>query len=178
MKTRFRTRSLLLSIAAVVGFAVAARADVKPSALFSDHMVLQSGMAAPVWGVADVGEKVSVTFNGQTASATAGADGKWMVRLASLKAGGPFEMTIAGKNTLTVKDVLVGEVWLGSGQSNMSFNVSKVNHAPYGLLDEEKEIAAANYPQVRMFTVKTVKALEPQSDVAGEWVACYCVCYG
>ena len=172
MKTCFKTTPFLVCLAAVLGFAVGARADVKPSALFSDHMVLQSGMAAPVWGMADAGEKVSVTFNGQTASATAGADGKWMVRLASLKAGGPFEMTIAGKNTLTVKDVLVGEVWLGSGQSNMSFNVSKVNHAPYGLLDEEKEIAAANYPQVRMFTVKTVKALEPQSDVAGEWVVC------
>jgi sialate O-acetylesterase len=152
----------------------AAQAEVKPSTLFSDHMVLQSGMAVPVWGTADAGEKVTVTLNGQTKSATAGADGKWMVRLANLKAGGPFEMTIAGKNSITVKDVLVGEVWLGSGQSNMQFYVSRngPGHAPYGLLDEEKEIAAANFPQLRMFTVKNVKSIDPLAAVEGEWQVC------
>jgi sialate O-acetylesterase len=174
VKKLMKTRVLLASCCASLCFAVAAHADIKPSALFSDHMVLQSGMAVPIWGTADAGEKVTVTFEGQTKSATAGADGKWIVRLAKLKAGGPLEMTIAGKNSITVKDVLVGEVWLGSGQSNMTFYVSKngPGHAPYGLMDEEKEIAAANYPQVRMFTVKTVKSYEPLTDAEGEWEVC------
>lgn len=153
-------------------------AEVKPNPLFSDHAVLQSGMPVPVWGTADPGEKVSVTVERTTASAIADANGRWTIRLAKLKPGGPFEMTIAGKKpgeaAIVVKDVLVGEVWLGSGQSNMQFYVSKngPGHAPYGLLDEEKEIAAANYPQVRMFTVKPATALEPQPDVVGEWQVC------
>jgi sialate O-acetylesterase len=104
-------------------FAAAVSAEVKPSALFSDHMVLQSGISVPVWGKAEPGEVVKVTLKGQSQSATAGQDGKWMVRLGKLKAGGPYEMQIQGKNTITVKDVLVGEVWLGSGQSNMAFTV-------------------------------------------------------
>ena len=102
-------------------------ADVKPSALFSDHAVLQSGMAVPVWGVAAPGENVTVTFNGQKQSATAAADGKWMVRLKNLKPGGPFQMTIAGNNTITIDDVLVGEVWLGSG---------RIEHAVHGFKEE------------------------------------------
>ena len=147
-------------------------AEVKPSALFSDHMVLQSGMAVPVWGVAGPGERVTVTLNGQKQSATASADGKWMVRLKSLKSGGPFQMTIAGTNTIAIADVLVGEVWLGSGQSNMAFTVSKKRASYAGLVDEEREIAEANYPRVRMFTGKTAKTYEPQTEIQGEWLIC------
>jgi sialate O-acetylesterase len=173
-----RTHSLVASLCATLCFTAFAPAEVKPAALFSDHMVLQSGMAVPIWGTADPGEKVAVSLNGKTVSATADADGKWTVRLAKLKAGGPFEMTIAGRKPgdapIVVKDVLVGEVWLGSGQSNMEFYVSKQGpgHAPYGLLDEEKEIAAANYPQVRMFTVKDTKSYTPQAEAVGEWKVC------
>jgi sialate O-acetylesterase len=97
----------------------------KPAALFSDHAVLQSGMDVPVWGTADPGEKVTVSLNGRSKSTVTGKEGKWTIRLSKLKPGGPYEMTIAGKNSFTVKDVLVGEVWLGSGQSNMAFTVSK-----------------------------------------------------
>ncbi len=165
---RLRTALALL----LASPAVAAYADVKPAALFSDHAVLQSGMAVPVWGMADPGEKVVITLNGTKGTATAGANGKWIVRLAKLKAGGPFTMTVAGKNTVTISDVLVGEVWLGSGQSNMQFTVSKAHASYAGMLDEEKEIAAANYPEVRMFTVKPTKALDVQSDVQGEWQVC------
>lgn len=164
-----RTTALALAAAVLAG---PATAEVKPAALFSDHMVAQSGMQVPIWGTADPGERVSVTLNGTKASAVAGIDGKWMVHLGKLKPGGPFTMTIAGKNTLTINDVLIGEVWLGSGQSNMVFNVSRKGHAPYGLLDEEKEIAAANYPQVRMFTVKDAKSYTPAQDVQGEWKVC------
>ena len=147
-------------------------AEVKPSALFSDHVVLQSGMAVPVWGTAAPGERVTVTLNGQKQSATASADGKWMVRLKSLKPGGPFQMTIAGTNTIAITDVLVGEVWLGSGQSNMAFTVSKKQASYAGLIDEEREIAEANYPRVRMFTGKSAKTYEPQSEIQGEWLIC------
>ena len=147
-------------------------ADVKPSALFGDHMVLESGMAVPIWGVAAPGERVTVTFLTQKSSAIASADGKWMVRLKSLKAGGPFQMTIAGNNTITIGDVLVGEVWLGSGQSNMAFTVSKKQARYAGLVDAEREIAEANYPRVRMFTAKAAKTYEPQTELQGEWQIC------
>src|ERR1700748_2243218 len=117
-----RTLSLFLSCAMMCAVA---RAEVKPASLFSDHAVLQSGMSVPVWGMASAGEKVTVSVDGVSASATAGGDGRWMVHLKKLKPGGPFEMTMRGTNTVTVRDVLVGEVWLGSGQSNMVFTVSK-----------------------------------------------------
>ena len=102
-------------------------ATVKPSALFSDHMVLQTGMAVPVWGTAAPGEKISVAVAGQQVSVVAGTDGNWRARLSNLKSGGPLELTITGDKTpapLVIKDVLVGEVWVGSGQSNMEFTVS------------------------------------------------------
>ncbi len=150
--------------------------QIVPNALFSDHMVLQSGMQVPIWGTAAPGEKVTVKFHGQTRSATTGADGKWMVKLSKLKSGGPFTMTIAGKKgstPITISDVLVGEVWLGSGQSNMVFPVSmKGRSGPYGLLDDAKEIAAANYPQVRMFTVPDKKSATPLTNVKAEWKVC------
>jgi sialate O-acetylesterase len=160
----------LLFIAAA--FATVAFPDVKPSALFSDHMVLQSGMSVPVWGTADPAENVSVTIARQTRAVTAGPDGKWMVHLTKLKAGGPFQMSISGKNRLLIKDVLVGEVWLGSGQSNMAFTVSKKRASYAGLINEDQEIAAANYPTIRMFTAKAAKTYEPQSEVGGEWLVC------
>jgi sialate O-acetylesterase len=147
-------------------------AEVKPAALFGNHMVLQSGMSVPIWGTAAPGERVVVTLDRQKESATTGADGKWMVRLKKLKPGGPFQMVIAGTNTITVEDVLIGEVWLGSGQSNMAFTVSKKAAYYAGMLDEEKEIAAANYPRIRMFTAKTAKTFEPKTEIEGEWQIC------
>ena len=140
--------------------AVAGWGDVKPNNLFSDHLVLQSGVPVPVWGTAEAGENVTVSFAGQKQSAVAGADGKWMVSLAKLEAGTPGEMTIAGKNSVVVHDVLVGEVWVGSGQSNMQFSVgpSPVVKAYSGVTNAEKEIAAATYPQLRMYTVKPTLA--------------------
>ncbi len=163
---------LVVLFAAVQLAAPATRAEVKPAALFSDHMVLQQGMAVPVWGWAEPGEQVTVTFGEQKQSATAAADRKWMVRLNTLKAGGPFAMTIAGRNSITISDVLVGEVWLGSGQSNMQFPMSVKRAAYAGVANEEQEIAAANYPQLRMFTGKSAKTYEPQADLAGEWLIC------
>jgi sialate O-acetylesterase len=154
-----------LAGAAALGLAPCARADVKLPALFSDHMVLQRDTAAPVWGWAEPGEEVTVSVGGQAKTAKADAAGQWSIRLDALKAGGPLTLTVKGKNTLTVSDVLVGEVWLGSGQSNMALAVS-------GAKDYEQEKAAANLPQIRMFAVATNSQREPQADCKGDWQVC------
>ncbi|GAC1669648.1 MAG: sialate O-acetylesterase [Candidatus Acidiferrum sp.] len=167
-----RRRSLAALFVCIFAGAIPTLADVKPSALFSDHMVLQAGMKAPVWGTASPEEKVTVSLNGQTRTTTAAADGKWMVRLKNLKPGGPFPLIITGKNTITINDVLIGEVWLGSGQSNMAFTVSKKAASYAGVINEEQEIAAANYPKIRMFTVKAAKTYEPQTEMQGQWLVC------
>lgn len=158
----------------------ALRADVKPAALFGDHMVLQQGMSVPVWGWADPGERVTVTIAGQKQSATAAADRKWMVRLTNLRSStNPIEMTIAGKNTIRIVDILVGEVWLGSGQSNMDFVVSgdqvkypRMAQRFAGVVNEAEEIAAANCPNIREFRVPLKTSETPLDDVAGKWQVC------
>jgi sialate O-acetylesterase len=147
----------------ILGFQ--ARADVRLPAIFSDHMVLQAGAEAPVWGWAAPGESVSVAINGATAKTTAGQDGKWQVKLGKLAAGGPHTLEIAGKNNLVIKDVLIGEVWLGSGQSNMAMTVNRAK-------DFEQEQAAANYPQIRMFTESSPAAEKAQAECHGEWAVC------
>ena len=154
-------RVRLYAAALVFVSATVAFADVKPNQLFSDHAVLQSGMPVPVWGIADPGERVLVTLGKQKKSTITFADGKWMVKLGKMSPGGPFTMTIKGKNTIVVNDVLVGEDWIGSGQSNMAFTVSKKAASFAGMLDEDKEIAAANYPQLRIFMALTNKTYEP-----------------
>ena len=155
-----------LGIALALGLlSAAALADVRLPALFSDHAVLQQGASVPVWGWADPGEDVAVTVAGKTYSAKAGADGAWRVNLDALKPGETLTLIVKGKNTLTVQDVLVGEVWLGSGQSNMAMTVNRCN-------DYTNEMAAANLPQIRMFTVERVVGTAPQSDVKGQWVVC------
>jgi sialate O-acetylesterase len=127
-------------------------------------MVLQRGMPVPVWGTAANGEKVTVRFQGQTAAAVA-EDGKWSVRLAAIEAGGPAELVISGDNTVTVKNVLVGEVWVCSGQSNMAMTVSRSENA-------EEAIARSANPEIRLFTVPRGGADEPQTEVDGSWSEC------
>ena len=114
-------------------------------------MVLQRGMNVPIWGWADPGEQVTVSFAGQTKRTKASAKGRWMVKLGPLTVGVPKTMKITGKNTIALTDVLVGEVWLCSGQSNMALTVNRAK-------DAEKEIAAANYPQIRLFSVRRAPA--------------------
>ena len=165
-------RSILAFVFLMLAAATSTLAEVKPSALFSDHMVLQSGIQVPIWGTASPGEQVTVTLNAQKQSTVARADGKWVVRLDNLVAGGPFQMTIAGNNSITIRDVLIGEVWLGSGQSNMVFPVSKKVASWAGVVNEEQEIAVANHPRIRMFTGKPAKTYEPQTEIQGEWLVC------
>ncbi len=147
-------------------------ADVKLAGLFCDHMVLQQGMSVPVWGTADPGEQVIISLGQHKQTAKAGPDGKWMVRFAALEAGGPFEMTVTGTNTLTVKDIYVGEVWLCSGQSNMDMTVAREDRYWCGVQNEAEEVAAAKYPLIREFKVKLKMTDTPQTDVEGQWVVC------
>jgi sialate O-acetylesterase len=138
-----------------------AHADVRLPALLSDGMVLQEKSPARVWGWANDGEKVTVSFRGHTA-VTHAAGGKWQVTVESGEPGGPFAMTISGSSTITLKDVLVGEVWVCSGQSNMEFGLA----AAY---DAKKEIEAPGDTSLRMFTVAKRVADAPLTDVVGRW---------
>ncbi|MEP7273648.1 MAG: sialate O-acetylesterase, partial [Acidobacteriota bacterium] len=140
------------------------RGDVKVPALISDGMVLQQGMNVPLWGWADEGEVVTVELQKQKASATT-KDGKWMVRLKSLTAGGPFTLTISGKNRIELRNVLVGEVWICSGQSNMQWQLKQTDNA-------DVEIASAKYPMIRLFTISRLEVDAPAKDVKGEWKEC------
>lgn len=155
---------VLLVVLLAVCLTASALAAVKPHALFSDGCVLQQGMPVPVWGWADEGEKVTVEFQGQSVSATA-SGGKWMVTLKDLKAGGPFEMKISGSNTVTLKNILVGEVWLCSGQSNMEWRLSQTANA-------KEDIAAANYAKIRLFTVPRNATDAAEADVKANWQEC------
>src|SRR5437868_15211272 len=125
-----------------------ARGEVKLSPLFGDHMVLQRDAQVPIWGTADAGEEVTVTVGEKKASATADGSGKWMAKVGPLAAGGPVELSITSNqgSSRSIKDVLVGEVWVCSGQSNMEMSVNSSGNA-------EQERNSANYPAIRMFTV-------------------------
>jgi sialate O-acetylesterase len=149
-------------LGALLSASGAARADVKLHALFTEGMVLQQGMPVPVWGWADNGEKVTVKILGKEVSTTA-RDGKWQVRLPAMKVGGPHAMTVAGRNTIELKQVFVGEVWVCSGQSNMHWMVRNTVGA-------EEAIAQSANPMLRLFTVPVKKSETPLDDVASQWV--------
>ena len=161
-----RPRIQLLVLALLMGVATAV-ADVKLPALISDNMVLQQGRQVAIWGTADAGEQVTVVLGEQKKMATTDSSGDWKVELEPLQKGGPFEMTVAGNNTITIHNVAVGEVWVCSGQSNMDFRVLAPGSA---VKNAEHEVATANYPLMRMFTVKKVVAGKPQTDVQGQWM--------
>jgi sialate O-acetylesterase len=154
----FRT-VLFCSLLTLLAFA--ARADVKLHGLFTDHMVLQRDTSAPIWGWADDGEEVTVEFRGKKVS-TRAKGGKWLVKLGKFKAGGPDELKVSGKNSLTLKNVLVGEVWIASGQSNMEWPMR-------ASFEPGPDILGANNPNLRLYTVPKLKANAPVEDVASAW---------
>jgi sialate O-acetylesterase len=141
-----------------------ARADIRLPGLYSDNMVLQRGAHAPVWGWADDSEEVTVTFRGQTVKATA-KNGKWMVHLSNLEAGGPDLLVVEGKNRLELKHVLVGEAWICSGQSNMGWPLQNA-------FEPEADIAASANPNLHLFLVPPTKANTPLDDVKSHWTEC------
>lgn len=139
---------------------------MKLSSIFGDNMVLQRGVPVPLWGWAAPAEKIAVTFAGQTVRGAADDAGQWRVTLAPLQAGGPFEMCVEGNDASTVlTNVLVGEVWLASGQSNMQAPMSWVNNA-------EQEIFDANFDKIRLFTVAQAAVVETPREVQGSWSVC------
>ena len=152
---------LLLTAASIALMSLYARADVKLPAIISDNMCLQAGKTLPIWGTAVAGEEVTVSLNGQTQKATAGADGKWMVKLPAMQVGGPLEMTVAGKNTLTVKNIVVGEVWVASGQSNMEFGFRGTHNVA------EEAPKTRRRPRARKDAVAEVAATAPAVEASG-----------
>ena len=146
-------------------FLTAASADVKLPSIIGSNMVLQQDAEVPIWGTADQGEEVIVSFNGQKVSAKSCSKGNWMVYLNPMKTGGPYNMTITGKNKIKLDNILIGEVWVGSGQSNMAMSIRSSNNA-------DEEIANAKYPKIRLFSVKRIVAEKPLEDCEGEWVEC------
>lgn len=142
---------------------------IKLPAVFTDNMVLQRGIEVPVWGKATANGKVTVLFEGQKKSTVADENGDWQIRLNPLTTGGPFVLEVIGKESIILANVMVGEVWVCSGQSNMEMPL-----AGWGKIDNyEEEIAAANYPNIRLFQVHKAMSLLPQPDVqADAWQEC------
>jgi len=145
-------------------------ADVQPNGLFNNHAVLQRGIKIPVWGTASEGEKVTVSMQGQTVS-TVAKNGKWEVALEPIPAGGPYTMTIQGNNTITLNDIMVGEVWLASGQSNMERQLGprRGQQLLTNWLEEKKNAANNN---IRMITIPLKTNSNPQSDIKANWKVC------
>ncbi|RYD17170.1 MAG: rhamnogalacturonan acetylesterase, partial [Verrucomicrobiaceae bacterium] len=149
-------------------------ADLWIPSIFSDHMVLQRGVAIPVWGRAAAGAEVKVSISGKQAVAKADEQGNWKTSIDALDTPGPHLMQVSTAGVIReFKDVLIGEVWLCSGQSNMDFTLAKTAKRSFsGVTDWEKEVAAANHPQLRMFTAEWTMAEFPQRDVSGSWQVC------
>src|SRR5271165_6147875 len=169
MIRRHLHRSVLrtaVALTALGALSISVRADVTVSALLADHMVVQRGLPVHVWGMAAPHEAVSVAFRGETKSATADDEGRWSVYLSPGEAGGPFQISIKATNTLGLNDILVGDVWVASGQSNMEFPMTE-------LVNAQTEIAAAQYPKIRFFMVKHKPADYPLEDAESKgWAVC------
>ncbi|MCP4173505.1 MAG: sialate O-acetylesterase [Fuerstiella sp.] len=141
------------------------QAELKMSSVFGDHMVLQQKQPIRIWGWTSPNQSVSVAIASQKAVTKADSDGRFQLNLEPVAAGGPYTLTVAADETRTFQEVLIGEVWLCSGQSNMQFAVSSSN-------DSELEALAANYPEIRLISVPQVGTQEPQNDFNGEWTEC------
>ena len=162
---RLRTRLLTAGTLSLIFCLVSSvSAEVKLAGVFSDHMVLQRDVSLPIWGWASEGEKVTVTVAGQTHEATV-VKGRWQVQLKPLPVGGPHQLTVSGVNKVSIKDILIGEVWLCSGQSNMAMTVARSQNF-------EAEQKTAKYPNIRMFTVTKNATPELQTDCQGSWHVC------
>ena len=158
-----KTILLLLAFSLV---AVSVRANVVLPDVISSGMVLQQGKRIPIWGKADPGEAITLTFNKRSKQTTADKDGKWLVRLDPLRANStPAEMTIEGRNKLQLNDILIGEVWLVAGQSNMQRLLSETANGT-------EAIASANHPLIRLFNVSRAVGFKHAPPPLATWQAC------
>ena len=166
MKKCLSSYIVLLSLFVVSSAVPPAQADVTLPKVIGDHMVLQRDRPLPIWGWAAPDEEIKVKLDDAMANAKADAHGNWKVVLPAMKADGKAHtMTVSGKNKIELDDILIGEVWIGSGQSNMEMGIKMCDKA-------EKEIAAANYPKIRLLLVPKVQTGQPAKDVNGKWVQC------
>jgi sialate O-acetylesterase len=163
---RFLTSALFATIFVAAVAVLPAAANVKLPAVLGSHMVMQRNVPLPIWGTAAAGEKVTVDLDGNKASTVADAKGNWKVTLKPMKADGkPKKLTVTGKNTVTLEDILIGEVWIGSGQSNMEWSLGASASA-------KKAIPAADHPNIRLFHVPKKQAGKPAADVNAAWKVC------
>jgi len=164
---RHRLSTPILLLAAAILSAPSTNAEVTLPSMFGDHMVLQQGMPVPVWGWAAAGEKVKVRFGRQFQSTKADADGKWRITLDALRATRqPQKLLVGGANTIAVNDVLVGEVWICSGQSNMEWSLSRT-------MNSKQEVGAAKHPMIRLFNVPGhTTSHKPKDKCLGSWAVC------
>jgi sialate O-acetylesterase len=161
-----RTMRIFLATCLLSTSAGLAQAALKLPAIIANSMVVQRGQPVPIWGWADKGQEVIVSLPGQEKKTTADDQGKWKVILDKIEDNNTFEIKISsGKDTITLKNVIVGEVWICSGQSNMEMGIQMAK-------DGQKEIAAAKYPQLRLFTVEKTNVPQPASDCKGMWEPC------
>lgn len=173
LKQRPMIRTTCLPLVAVLAAsalpltAASEQTSAKPlvSPIFSDHMVLQRGKSNPIWGWTEPGREITVVLGGRKATATSRPDGFWGVSIDPPAAGGPYTLTINGPQKVEFHDILVGDVWICSGQSNMEFGMTRVR-------DAESEIKAANHPEIRLFTVKNEISYSPSPVAEGTWSVC------
>lgn len=168
------TAGALIAISMSLSIAARGAAEIRLPAVLGSHMVLQQNSEVRIWGWSDADEEITVRAawsDTATAKTRAAGDGAWSVTLHTPAAGGPHEITIAGENTVTLSDVLIGEVWICGGQSNMEWPVGKSGWAP-GIDNYEKEIQEANFPKVRLFKVEHARSDTPATDVRGAWREC------
>lgn len=156
----------LLLLTLFLGLAQTCLADPSLPTLFTDHMVLQRGQEIRVWGNADPAERISIDLGGRSTTVSADRDGTWNAQLPPFSAGGPFTLVVRGKKEIVIRDVMIGEVWIASGQSNMTFSLDGAENAA-------TEVPKADYPQIRLFTVPRRIALDPQRNTrAAHWEVC------
>ncbi len=160
-------KTLLLGLSLGLLIASGAQAEVRLPQLVSDGMVLQRDTQVPVWGWADAGEAVAVDFRGESYLTEASAEGEWRITLPEMSAGGPYELTVKGDNQITLENVLVGDVWLASGQSNMELTMARLKPLYADLM------ADADYPQIRYFNVPDrYNFAQPLEDLeGGNWIS-------
>lgn len=165
MKKTFSLASFICALFLLINVNFS-HAEVRVAQIFSDHMVLQRGINVPIWGTADPGEKITLNINGLVSTAVTGKDGNWKTYLPEFEAGGPYEMVVKSSNEVKFEDILFGDVWVASGQSNMAWRLENSNNG-------EEEVKNANLPEVRLFYVPRRVGKMPKDDLeGGQWDVC------